>query len=282
MAWAWAAERDELRREVRKDEGGTFTVWPKVDGKNVAVSDTGSHCTVGLYKPDGTVLRAVAEHAHTAVGDFDKFVITVTATEAATLDEGYTARISWRENGGSIDYLDIVQWDVVAWPWWQRISLTDIMGLFPGAGEILDRLGVELGLTTGDVAKECMAAEVGYDARVELDTLVRSKIANDLSGPLHTYTGIVYGGTPSRPALILNREALARYERPAAVAIMFEKNGGTLDGSDQTSQLMRTWRAKADAAWAAVPPFEYDLDGDLVVDDIEQNPGKSIVTRRVQ
>lgn len=276
---AYAKELDQLRQELRQGVAGTLVFWPKIAGTgNVAASATASHNTFVVKDSSGNTVQASANATRTTVGSISRLDLSVSAL--STLDEDYRAEITWRESGGSVDYFDVVFFDVVLWPWGPpSVSLNDLQEERADAEEICTRHGLKLAITAAE-----MAAIYGVRARVELDRMVRDQVVTD-SG-LYPQSGHVsVPGVPARgrPHLILNRERLNLVERKLAVRCMFEADMTDPEpgSGDESGALYAHYKAAAESAWRSVGPLKYDAGQSLSV-TVEDaiKPSSQLVTRR--
>jgi hypothetical protein len=298
-------ELDELRREFRAAPGNgqTFAFWPKVDGVNARATALGSLGIEGVslgqeysvYKPDGSLLYGPIAINSTDVGTptitrFDIALSTTSIPHLGTreaLGEDYFIKLSWIDHAQTNVYLEVIYFDVVLWPFGQpSVSLNEMMQERPDAQDVLGRLGVRLGYTTGSDAQTNMAGIFAHDAHVELDALIRQRILEDNKEEVASYTSTNVSRRPrcTRPSLILNRERLSRVERKIALKLIYAADSTDPDDEEKSSGLYRHYAAEADKAWAAVGPLKYDNTEDLIPDEVIIDVAKvtSVRTRRVQ
>lgn len=267
---AYTSELRGLRQEVRLSTAGSLTFWPKVAGVgNVLASPTAGHCYYGLFDESGVQIQATANVVPTTVGSISKLVLSVDAI--AVLGEEYSARVWWRQSGNTVEYADVEPFRVVRYPWVApSVSLNTMLDDYPESAEILRRHGLKLGMSaTGSTAEETMAAVYGYRALVELDRWVRGigapdEVARSGSG--------VAGGARARLHLVRNREACHLIERKLALKLMFRGDGGSQEGQDESSLLMRSYAAEAESEWRALV-LRYDTAETGVPDTTIEAPG---------
>lgn len=262
---------DRIRAEVTKDVGGTVSFWPRVDGVgNVEVDSA----TYTLLDPAGAVI-ATGSATLTEIGALTtvhRLDVSVSAAQAATLDEGYQCRFVWTADDHDVtNRVDLILWDVVRFPFTSNplTSLSDLQAIRPTIDERLERFAQPLGLVTD--AAEQAAMVFGHQARAELYAWIKAAAVE-----LRT----------TRPALILDRQPLAQIEAYLALAKVFEADAAgpsaVDDGGadDEASGLARFYRGMAMAAWRAIQPLSYDRDEDGIEDE-QLRPGSSaIVTVR--
>lgn len=260
-------ENDDLRRELRKGQPGTFVYWPKVLGENVGA--TAASATV--YSPGGAQIEVPST---SIVGN--KISIPVSAIE--DLDEDYRVEVSFTY--AAVDYFDVFFFDVVLFPWGQpSVSLNDILEERPDARYTLERQGKRLGLGTGTEAEE-MAGIYAVRARVELDALIRDQISRDAASYLGSNLSTARQYT--RPYLILNRERLNRVERKLALKLMYAGEMTAPDSAEEAASLYSFYEEAANNAWRGVGPLKYDNSEDLTPDSDLADLGKVGILRRVQ
>ena len=276
---AYAKELDGLRPEVRQGVASTLSFWPKIAGTgNVAASATASHNTYVVKDPSGLVIQSSANATRTTVGSVSRLDLSIPAI--STLDEDYRVEITWRESGGSVDYFDVLFFDVVLWPWGPpSVSLNDLQEERADAEEICTRHGLKLAITAAE-----MAAIYAVRARVEIDRMVRDQIVSDSNG--FAQSGQIHlSSAPSRgrPHLILNRERLNLVERKLAVRCMFEADMTDPEpgSGDESGALFAHFKASAESAWRSVGPLKYD-SGETLTPTIEDaiKPSSQLVSRR--
>lgn len=269
---AYAREHDDLRRELRKGQGGTFVYWPKVDGENVEATAA----TATVYDPSGSAIETP-----TPVISGNQVSIPVSAIDE--LDEDYRVEVGFTFD--SVDYFDVFFFDVVLFPWGQpSISLNDILEERPDAKYTLERQGRRLGLTSGSEAEE-MAGIYAVRARVELDSLVRDQVARDAGERGNgSYLGsnLTSAGRYTRPYLILNRERLNRVERKLALKLMYAGEMTAPDSAEEAASLYAFYDDAANNAWRGVGPLKYDDAPDMVPDADLGDIGRVAILRRVQ
>jgi hypothetical protein len=266
----YARELDELRREVRKDVATTLKFWPKIDGANVIAEDTGSVNVFTVYDSNGAVLQASTAATVTDIGSPDEYsYLTLSIPAISTLQEDCTVQITWYQDTIATAHFDVISFDVVLYPLGgPSVSLNDLLEERPDCGEVLDRLGVLLGYTTGDAAKKGMAAVVAYRGLIELDGKIRNAVAKSQNSDVPSYTSTLTSGTPiyTRPYLILNRERLNAVERKCALKALYAADMSEPEGDDESAALYRFYAQEAETAWRGVGPLKYDSVEDLVPD----------------
>ncbi|MEQ8278330.1 MAG: hypothetical protein RMA76_38160 [Deltaproteobacteria bacterium] len=267
MPTPYVPELDELRWEVARNTAGVVSFFPKVPGTGNVTATT---ATYELFDPLGNSI-GTGSATIAAVGTPSVSRIDVPVPALATLDEDYQARIVWRETGGSSDRTAIVLFDVVMYPLERSVlSLNDLLVLRPEIGQVLERLGLRFSPALSD---EAMASEYGYQARLELDAMIRAQIEQDAARDPKN----------RRPNAVLNRERFMRVERNLALKIIYFADCSNPESEeDESAGLGRYYRTQADQAWASIGPLKYDADEDLVVDTVEDNVGRVVFARRVQ
>jgi hypothetical protein len=257
---AFARELDSLRPELRAGAAGTVSHWPKVDGQNVLATAA----TFKVFDEGGTELQSGAASL-TAVGAVHRIDCAVSAL--SDLADGYRVEVTWTY--ASTTYFAAILFDVVLHPWVhsETISLNDLLEARPDVDQALDRLGVLLGYTAGEDAQNAAAAIMAERARVRLDAWLRSAATE--SGDL-------------RPALIIDRVALSRVERPLALAALFESNAqDPEDGDAEPDALYRHYTRRAEAEFKALR-LAYDSSEDGTPDAVVRSLGSVVRTERVQ
>lgn len=278
---AYAQERDSLRQEMRQSVAGTVRYWPRVEGTgNVVASATASHNTYVVKDPSGAVVQASANATVTSVGSVSQLDLSIPAI--STLGEDYRVEITWRQNGASVDYFDVVYFDVVLFPWGApSVTLNDFLEERVDSEEILTRHGLKLSITAAE-----MAATYAIRARVELDRMIREQIVRDQTSAGYSSGSVsdVTSSTPpfARPHLILNRERLNNVERKLAVAAMFASDMSVpgVEGGDESGALHAFFRAEAETAWRSVGPLKYDTAGTLTPTHTNAITPKTVRLRR--
>lgn len=280
---AYTLELDDLPRELRKDVAGTLRFFPKVNGINVAAHATATNHSFTVHKPDGTQIEAISSVSPTTVSTYSRLDLPVSAI--SELDEGYQVRLSWQDLSGSA-YFEVLAFDVVLWPFDQPlVSLNDLIDERPEILEVLQRLGIRRGLSSGIEAEE-YAAVIAARAHLELYTLIRNQILSDRNEE-GTYVSAPRTGhrrtRAARPNLILNRQALRRVELQLALAKAYEADMGSPDSEEDSSALLHAhYRAAADRAWGSVGPLQYDSVEDLTPDEEITHLSRTVRLRRVQ
>jgi len=258
---AYAAERDDVRAEVRKDSSGTLAYWVKALGLNA----TASTAYYSIFDSDGAAIQAEAAATITAVsGVGSRLDLTIPAI--SSYQDG--ARIDLRFTVSTVEYYDTILFDVVKTPWLSSggVSLNDLREERPDIDEIMDRIGVRLGYTTGDTAQTQAAAIYAYRGRAVLDSWLRGSASE--VGKL-------------RAALIVDRRALNRVERYLALnAIFAGLSQNPIDGTDESGALARYYEGQARAAYASIT-LSYDSDEDGTADS-KPRAGGVVYRRRVQ
>lgn len=264
----FSRENDELRRELRLSVAGTLRWWPKLDGANVLLSTTGGEVSVIIKDPGGSTIQTISDATSgvTDIGSPAEYsYLDISASAISVLDEDYSAHITWRQRGASVDYLDVIWFDVVRWPWGQpSVSLNDMLEERPDAADILLRHGLRLGYSSATAAAT-MAGVYAVRARVELDAKIRDTIEADRVRASETSTGQGGGDRYTRPNLVLNRERLSRVERKLAMRLLFAADMGDPEGGDESAGLFRFYDAEAERAWRSVGPLKYDGPSEDIV-----------------
>jgi hypothetical protein len=265
----YSKELDELRAEVRQSVASTLRWWPKIAGTgNVLASATAADNTYIIYDSSNTVVQASANATNTDVGTEYSY-LTFSVPAIATLQEDCRVEILWKQRSASVQYRDVLFFDVVLYPFGHpSVSLNDLLEERPDCAELLDRLGVLLGHSTGDSAKNGMAAVLAYRARVELEAKVRDAVASKQGeGGSYSSTDLPsVSDRYTRPRLILNRERLNRVERKLACMLMYAADMTAPEGEDESAALYRHYRLEAETAWKGIGPLRYDTSEDLVPD----------------
>lgn len=268
---AHARENDELRSEIRKDVAGTISLWPKVDGLNVAVSSS----SYVVKDPSGTVIQS-GTGTDTDVDGIDR--IDCAVSPISTLDEDYTCHISWVYNGTT--RLDVVQFDVVLWPFGgPEVSLNDMRELRADAEAILTRYGERLGQSSNKA--EYAAGVCAYRARVALERFLRDRIDQDARTAASEHSTGLKNVKLWRPNAILNREVLKSAEAFLAVKHMYLVDMGAQDSGDESASHYEQWSELAAAEMRSIGPVKFDFNEDLRTDTIDETLGRSIRRRRV-
>lgn len=269
-------ERDDLRREVRANTStGTLLYWwPKVDGVNVDLGLATPAFTV--HNPTGNeIASGVVSISAGGLGGSQGIIIVPTLTE---LGEDYTIRILWQYAGE--EYLDVLQFDVVLWPFSQpSISLADLMEERTDISDVLTRHA----MLHGSTAQE-MAGVYAIRARVELDALLRDQIASDAR--TNSRSPFVASGSVAskytRPRLILNRERLNRVERKLAMMLIYAAEMAAPDSDDESAGMFRHYKAEADTAFRSIGPLKYAEVEALTPTAELEDLGRGVIMTRVQ
>ena len=277
-------ENDDLRPEVRDGIADTFYLFPKVRGENVTVAGTP---TYEIYDPSGALIQS-GSASTTLVDDVHR--IDVSFSAITTRDEDYQLRVAWVPNApGPAEVLDVIQFDVVAHPLDTRVSLNDLMEERPDVAEVLDRLGVLLGYTSGDGGGEAQreaASVFSTRALSELDAKLRDQVYQDAQrfGASYTTSGIQDSTRKYVPGnLILNRSVINRVLRKMAMRLVYAADMASPEESgDESAALFAFYDQEAAMAWASIGPLKYDSNDDLKVDDTIQSIGKAKTLTRVQ
>jgi hypothetical protein len=162
------------------------------------------------------------------------------------------------------------------------VTLNDLLEERPDCGEVLDRLGVLLGYTSGDTAKIGMAAVVAHRGLVELDGKLRNAVARSQNSDVPSYTSTLTSGVPiyTRPHLILNRERLNAVERKLALKALFAADMSEPEGDDESAALYRHYAQEAETAWRGIGPLKYDAVEDLVPETEVAGLSRVVTLRR--
>lgn len=281
----YVRELDDLPWEVRRGAAAVLRYWPKVDGRNVAVSATAGHCRYAVYSPQGSVVQGEANVTPTTINGRSALDLAIPAI--ATLDERYQVRVYWRPSGGAAttEVFDVRLFDVVLWPFGgPATSLNDLLELRADARDVLDRMGQRLGYAPGDEAREYAAAICAVHGRIALEARVRDAVAQDArSAPSETVATTSRASRYTRPALILDRARLARCERMEAMAHAYRSIAlGPEESDDPASQAYRHFRDGAGLAWQQVGPLAYDAGETLQPTGEISDIGRMTRVRRVQ
>lgn len=282
MTRSFFAERDELRWEVRQDAADqTITYFPKVIGKGNVQAAASGH-TFQVFDSGGNSIEGPTAIVPTAnpTGNTSRFEIPIAVI--SELDENYRVTLLWVEFGETRIYRDDIQFDCVLIPWSRvapAISLTDMQQLRPFIAKRIERQAKEL-----QISVEARASDIAYQARVELDAMIRTQVLEDKVRILNTpgTTGLLRDDDGLRPRLIVNQGRLHAVEQKLALKICFEGES-KMPGSDdeETARLLAYWAERAREEFTRINPLEYDHseDGqeDLVIEDI----GRSVFLRRV-
>ncbi len=155
---SYESELDDLRREVRAESSAIMAYWPKVNGRNVVVTEA----TAALFHPDGTSLGAVTTAIEAGPLDdeeppapiYSRVDLTIPALE---LYENYTLEVTF--TAGALPYVDAFTFDAVLYPiaHASMISINDLLEVRPDVGDVLLRQGMRLGFPE-DEAAERMAS----------------------------------------------------------------------------------------------------------------------------
>ena len=268
-------ERDDLPWEARLNASATFRYWPKLDGRNIVASPTAGHCRYAVRGADGSSILGETNVTPTTVAGVSRLDLAIPAI--ATLGERLQVRIWFRETGGAERY-DMRTFDVVLHPFGQPwTSRNDILEMRPDADTHLDRIGQRLGYAAGDEAKIFAAAICAIHGRIALEARIRDTIGVDRSSSGRLGAGF------TRPALIIDRQRLARVERYETMAHLYRSVAQKPeDGDDPASQLFRHFRDSANTAWAQVGPLGYDADQNGVPDTVISDVTRVFRFRRAQ
>lgn len=279
----YISEFDELPWEARRDKAATFRHWPKVDGINVAASSVSGEVAFTVHKPDGSQIQGSTNVSPTAVGKYSRLDLAVSAI--ATLDEGYTVRLTWRQAGVAEEYFEVIPFDVVLHPFGQpRVSLNDLRDLRPGIGDALDRFGQNYEYASGDQARERAASICAYNACLALNARIRAAvISGNVGGASETSASSARNDRRGRPHLLINRKQLIPLERLEAAAYLYRGLApDPEEGEDPMSALYRHFVAEADKAWQQLGPIPYDFNEDLTADQIVEDIASVVYMRRRQ
>lgn len=279
----YISEFDELPWEARKDQAATFRYWPKVDGRNVTASSVSGEVSFTVHKPDGSQIQGSTNVSPTAVGKYSRLDLVVSAI--ATLDEGYTVRLTWRQASETEDYFEVIPFDVVLYPFGSPwVSLNDLLELRASAGDALDRLGQGYEYASGDQARAYAAGVCAYNGRLALDARIRAAVlGGNVGGASETSPGSARDDNRGRPHLILDRKRLIRVERYEAAAHLYRAIApDPEEGEDPMSALYRHFVAEADKAWQQVGPLRYDASEDLTADQVVEDLSSVVYMRRRQ
>lgn len=282
----YVRELDDLPWEVRRGASAVLRYWPKVDGRNVLASAAAGHCTYEVVSPSGATVQAEINITPTTVSGVSLLDLAIPAI--TELGERYQVRITYRESGGSVSYTDLRTFDVVLFPFGQPwVSFNDLVEARQDAADILNRIGVQLGYTTGTEAREYAAAICAIEGRIALDARIRDTVLSDYARAASETRSPAalsrLGRRFCRPALIIDRQRLTRVERFGALAHLYRSVAlRPQDGEDAASQVYREFKGLADHAWSQVGPLAYDSSEDGVPDEIIAEVTRVGRMRRVQ
>lgn len=274
----FASESAGLRREIRQSISDTISFYPKVGGVNLTVAP--SSARYEIRDPGGALLQSGNAVSSAVSGNR---VLSVVLNPISTLAEDYQCRFYWAPTAFDAERLDIVLFDVVAFPWYESaVSLNSLQELRADIGDVLQRLGEKLALAAPENAT--MAGVIAGRARVELDAMLRDQIAKD---------GQQFGSTVAladravasiyiRPRLILNRERLDRVERLLAVMLTYASDMDGPDSDDESASLYRHFKTEAESAFRSIGPLRYDRSESLLPSAELTDIGRVINLRREQ
>ena len=279
----YTSEFDELPWEARKDKATTFRYWPKVDGINVTASSVSGEVSFTVHQPDGSQIQGSSNVSPTAVGKYSRLDLAVSAI--ATLDEGYTVRLTWRQAGGAEEYFDVVPFDVVLHPFGQpQVSLNELQDLRPGIGDALDRFGQDYEYASGEQARKRAASVCAYNACLALNARIRAAvISGNVGGVSETSAGSARRDRRGRPHLVINRKQLLPIERLEAAAHLYRGLApDPEEGEDPMSALYRHFAGEAEKEWQRLGPIPYDFNEDLTADQVVEDIASVVYMRRRQ
>lgn len=263
---AYQFERDQLRQEIVTDLGTTqyIRVYPKVPGIGAVAGD--SSATYTLLDEAGDT-KATGSVNPTDLGDSTGvYEVPVASGLFADLQENCTCKLDW--SSGGTTYRAVVLFDVVRHAYANTgfVGLSDLQDREPYIGRYALKIANVVGLSgTDEAKKQAIADRYAYQARVEVDAWVRSA-ATDLGS--------------TRPAVVLDRVALAKVEVLMALHLIYNGMAGGEGSEERTKALM--YLDKAQSAWRVLGPVSLDTNEDLTADGATALGAGLVVTNRRQ
>lgn len=236
------SELDDRRQEVRRGASGTVTLWPKVDGANVAVTAP----TAISYGPSGNQLAAPSV-TNTSLSSVSRLTVSIDAT---SLELGENHRVDFTYTYSAASYVESIAFDVVVEPWGTiGGSLNDLVDEQADIGPmVLRQAQNQLSSRTVEEQAQVLLVHAARSIR----SRVKSKVEADR-------------GVGSWPIFIINKDEV----RPVIIAEAVRRaiaSQGLL--SDALVQLEAYWARQVELRFAGMPALQYSADEDRVADSV--------------